>query len=267
MARTRPEVCNTIIPRWYHASMSALMSTSLPGSELLLAALLFLLTLAGASPGCAQAGLQPQSDAAQIVLQMQLHNQAQTQALKHYKTLRHYQVEYRGFSSTVKAWMNVEVNYDAAAGKSFRIVSQSGSKFLLEKVLKRAVDSEKEAGRDRSSNALTGANYRFALAGTDNLQGRPAYVLQVEPLVPSKFLYRGKIWIDGADFAVIQMDVQPAKNPSFWIAQTLIHTSFAKVQGFWLPQQNRSETRVRIGGTAVFTIDYGSYQFGPESAQ
>jgi hypothetical protein len=32
------------------------------------------------------------------------------------------------------------------------------------------------------------------------------------------------------------------------------------VGGFWLPQQNRSETKVRIGGTAVMRIDYGAYR-------
>jgi hypothetical protein len=28
-----------------------------------------------------------------------------------------------------------------------------------------------------------------------------------------------------------------------------------------LPRSNRSETKVRLGGTAVLTIDYGSYHF------
>jgi len=45
--------------------------------------------------------------------------------------------------------MDVEVKYDAATGKSFRIVSQSGSSLLCNKVLKRAVDSEKEAAQDK----------------------------------------------------------------------------------------------------------------------
>jgi hypothetical protein len=56
------------------------------------------------------------------------------------------------------------------------------------------------------------------------------------------------------------MEVQPAKNPSFWISQTLIHQTSSRFGGFWLPQQNRSETMVRIGGKAVLTIDYGGYQ-------
>ena len=203
---------------------------------------------------------------AQIVLEMQRHSQAQTGGLKQYKALRHYQVEYRGFSARVAARMDVEVNYDAAMGKSFRIVSESGSKVLCEKVLKRAVDSEKEAFQDKTSTALTERNYRFQLAGGENVRDRPAYILDVEPLTASKFLFRGKIWVDAADFAVVKMETEPAKSPSFWIARTTIHFTSAKTDGFWLPEQMSSETKVRVGGTAMLSINYGSYEIVPETA-
>jgi hypothetical protein len=202
--------------------------------------------------------------AAQIVEQMQRHNQLRNQELKHYKSVRLYAVEYKGFSKTITAKMEVEVEYEAALGKSFRIVSQSGSNFLCEKVLKRAVDSEKAAAEDKGSSALTAANYRFRLLGSESLEGRPAYILDVEPLTASKFLYRGKVWVDEADFALARIEAEPAKNPSFWISRTLIRHRNAKMGDFWLPKENRSETKVRIGGTAVLTIDYGTYQVAPE---
>jgi hypothetical protein len=129
--------------------------------------------------------------------------------------------------------------------------------------LKRAVDSEKEAFQDKAATALTAANYRFTMLGTENLGGRPAYILDVQPLTASKFLVKGKIWVDALEFAVVKMETEPAKSPSFWIARTLIHFTSAKTGGFWFPQQVRSETKVRIGGTAVLTIDYGSYQVVP----
>ena len=83
--------------------------------------------------------------------------------------MRHYAVEYKGFAHTIDAKMDVEINYDAATGKSFRIVSQSGSNLLCDKVLKKAVDSEKEASQDKTSTALSEANYRFSLLGTDTV--------------------------------------------------------------------------------------------------
>lgn len=199
----------------------------------------------------------------QIVDQMQKHDQAQTEMLGGYQALRHYAIEYRGFFKTLDAKMDVEINYDASSGKSFRIVSESGSHTLCEKVLQRAVDSEKEASLAKNTTALTRANYKFRLAGREPLNGRPAYILDVEPITPNKFLYRGRIWVDEIDFAVVRMDVQPGKNPSFWISRTVIHHVNADVGGFWLPQHNRSETKVRIGGTAVMTIDYGTYRIAP----
>jgi len=199
-------------------------------------------------------------DTAQIVQAIEHHDQTQAKTLERYHASRHYEVEYRGFFRSITAKMDVELEYDAATGKNFRIVSQSGSHTLCEKVLKRALESEKDASSDRGSHALTPANYNFQLLGSETLNGRPSYILQVDPVSGSPYLYRGKIWVDAADGAVSRMEVQPAKNPSFWISQTLIHQTNSKIGGFWLPQQNQSETKVRIGGKAVLTIDYGPYQ-------
>jgi hypothetical protein len=33
-----------------------------------------------------------------------------------------------------------------------------------------------------------------------------------------------------------------------------------KVGDFWLPRSKRSTTTIRLGGHALFTIDYGDYQ-------
>jgi|SRR5580698_1650042 outer membrane lipoprotein-sorting protein len=249
----RPLPC---IQHWgdYDASMN-----SRPVARLLLTVVLVSAAATARAEDSGAGGLRSLSSA-QIVEQMQQHSLAQTGDLKAYKALRHYAVEYRGFTAKMNGKMDVEVNYSAVAGKSLRIISQSGSHLLCEKVLKRAVDSEKEASEDKAATALTEANYRFRLDGSESVAGRPAYILDVEPLRESKFLFRGKIWVDAADFAVVKMETEPAKSPSFWIARTLIHYTSVKTDGFWLPQQVRSETKVRIGGTAVLTIDYGSYE-------
>jgi outer membrane lipoprotein-sorting protein len=198
--------------------------------------------------------------------EMQRHNLARTEMLRELHSIRHYQVEYRGFSKVIDAKMEVEYHYDAATGKSFRIVTQSGSKMLCEKVLKRAVESEKEASQDKAAMALTAANYRFHLVGSENVGGLRAYVLEVEPISPNKFLIRGKIWVDAEGFALMKVEAEPAKNPSFWIVRTRIRQTFAKTGEFWLPERNRSESKVRIGGTAVFTIDYGTYRTESKAA-
>jgi hypothetical protein len=235
--------------------------------SLIMGSLLFL-TPRTSSQNATPAPSQGTPDTAEVVQAIERHDQTQANALERYHALRHYRVEYQSFLKHITAAMDVELEYDAASGKNFRIVSQSGSHTLCEKVIKRALDSEKDAFQDRGAHALSPANYKFQLLGSEKLNGRPSYILQVDPVSGSQYLYRGKIWVDAEDDAVSRMEVQPAKNPSFWISQTLIHQTNSRIGGFWLPQQNQSETKVRIGGKAVMTIDYGPYQIlQPQSPQ
>lgn len=208
----------------------------------------------------------PALDSEQIMQRIEEHEQTQLQALERYHALRHYSVQYRGFFKTISAAIDVEIEYEPSTGKYFRIVSESGSHALCEKVLRRAVDTEREASLNQRATELSAANYNAQLVGTDTLDGRTTYVLNVTPKTSSKYLYQGKIWVDAEDFAVSKMEVQPASNPSFLISHTLIHHTNARVGDFWLPHMNRSETKVRIGGAAVMTIDYGTYQIMPSQA-
>lgn len=196
---------------------------------------------------------------AQIVAGIQNRIRIQNQSLVRYSALRTYSVVYHGMG-TLSARMQVEVTYDAERGKSFRIISQSGAMLLRDAVIKRAVDSEEEASKLKESIALTTANYSFRLVGNGQLNGRPVYILDVEPLKPEKFLYRGTIWVDAASFGVVKIEGAPAKNPSMWISHSTISVTDELTNGFWLPHQTRSQTAVRLGGRATLTIDYGHYQ-------
>lgn len=201
---------------------------------------------------------------AQIVAGIQNHNRIQNQNLKRYHALRTYSVVYHGLG-TLSAQMQVEVTYNSAQGKSFRIVSQSGAFLLRDAVLKRAVSSEREASKQQNAIALSPANYSFRLLGNGNVNGRPVYILGVEPLKPGKFLYRGTVWVDAASFGVVKIQGAPAKNPSFWISHTTIWVTDKLTHGFWLPQETRSQTAVRMGGTATLTIEYGQYQIDQQA--
>jgi hypothetical protein len=85
------------------------------------------------------------------------------------------------------------------------------------------------------------------------------FVLMVAPKRKNKFLYKGRIWIDAKDFALTRIEAEPAKNPSLWISKTSIKHSYTKIDEFWLPVQNTSQTSVRFGGTATLIIDYHDY--------
>jgi len=207
-------------------------------------------------------------DATQIVAQLMTKNQERSALLDHWEGCRHYSLDYTGFPSGKSAEMLVEVKFDAPEEKRFRIVSEDGSRLLLNRVLKELLVNEKEAlgEENRVKTALTPENYEFQLVGGDEISGRSQYVLDVTPRAKNKFLYRGKIWVDAADFAVTRISAEPAKNPSLWISHTAIEHRYSKIDNFWLPASNTSITKVRFGGTAKLKIDYLNYRIGTSKA-
>jgi len=198
---------------------------------------------------------------AQIVQQLVAHNLDRAQRLTYYTSVRHYHLEYRGFPHPAEASMDVQAICDGPSSKTFRVLSESGSPLMISRVLKRLLTSEQEGEHNQQQTALTPANYLFTLTGSAIENGRQLYVLKVEPKVLRKLLYRGTIWVDAEDYAVIRIEAEPAQNPSFWVKNIEIHHVYSKIGEFWLPESDRSETKVRLGGTAILTINYGTYNF------
>jgi hypothetical protein len=220
--------------------------------------MMVLLVCAPAAWPQGQPGL-PTLEADQVVQRLMEKNQERADSLQHYIGKRTYHLEYRGFPASADAIMEVEVNFDAPASKRFTVLNASGSKLIQNRVFHRLMESEEQAGdsSNRKHTELGPANYTFSLAGTDGTN----YVLNVEPKEDSRFLYRGKIWVDAHDFAVTRIEAQPAKNPSFWTTKSVIHHTYQKVDnGFYLPKENKTVTSVRLGGVATLTIEYQSYQ-------
>jgi len=198
----------------------------------------------------------------EIVTRMVERNLERARALGAYQGTRIYRLEYRGFPSSRSADMTVEVKYRSPGTKDFRIRSENGSKLILDRIFKRILQTEKEAlsEENQSRVALNQDNYRFALAGSETMPSGLSYILSVEPRTDNKLLYRGRIWVDAEDFAVVRLEASPAKNPSFWTKETKIEQVYAKVGNFWLPLSNRSSSDIRLGGRASFSIDYQDYQ-------
>ncbi|HEY3973658.1 MAG TPA: hypothetical protein VGM18_11675 [Candidatus Sulfotelmatobacter sp.] len=216
----------------------------------------------------ATAPLQPASSTIrlltvdEIVSGMVERNLERARALSAYEGTRIYRLEYRGFLSSHSAEMVVDVKYRSPGTKEFSIRSEKGSKVIIDRVFSRMLQTEQDALSQENQNriALNPNNYRFTLAGSESTPTGPAYVLIVEPLNDNKLLYRGRIWVDAEDFAVVRVEGSPAKNPSFWTKETKIEQIYAKVGNFWLPAANQSSSDIRLGGHANFTIEYRDYQ-------
>ena len=197
----------------------------------------------------------------EIVDKMAEKNAERAKALEHYRSRRIYQLDYQGFPSDMHAEMVAEVSYNAPATEEFTIISQSGPRWMIDRVFKRLLETERESieSENRERVQITGENYNFTLLESQDTDGGCPYVLGVQPKVPTKFLFRGRIWVDAKDFAVCRIEAEPAKNPSFWIKKTAIHHSFLKVGDFWLPAENKSVSNIRLNGRAALTIEYYEY--------
>jgi hypothetical protein len=197
-----------------------------------------------------------------IVQRLMAANAQRSQALRAYSGKRVYHLDYHGIFGSHDAGMQVEATYSAPDRKEFKILSESGSKLLINHVLLKLLSSEQEAQQEkyRKELEISPTNYDFSMVGTEHTPGEDFYVLAVRPKGPSRYLYRGKMWVDAKDFAVARMQGEPARNPSLWVSHTEVEYRWGKIGEFWLPVYNQSETQVRMGGKAVLTIDYSDYQ-------
>lgn len=187
-------------------------------------------------------------------------NAERADALQKYQGRRVYTLTYTGFPASFHAEMVVDMTYEAPATRRFKIVSQTGSRWMIDRVLLRLLEAEQEGDTDRDRVALNGHNYDFTDLERQGVSDTCSYAVSVAPKTPSKLLYRGRIWVDSKDFAVCRIEAEPSKNPSFWIKKTDIHHTYAKIGDFWLPSENESISSIRGGGRAVLTIKYQDYE-------
>lgn len=198
----------------------------------------------------------------ELVQKLEARNLDRANALHEYEGVRTYTMQYRGFPGNRDAEMVVTMSYQSPGTKKFTVVSQSGSKFIIDHVFKKLLEGEQEAAdeENRRRTALTAANYDFEMGGFEENETGSVYVLAVTPKTKTKFVYKGKIWVDARDFAVVRIEAEPAKNPSFWIRKTVIEHKYAKVNDFWFPTQDHTESQIRLGGRAILDIEYKDYK-------
>jgi hypothetical protein len=230
---------------------------------MLAAIILFLVMSASSGPAqtrIVQIGMSSQPSLGQVVDKLVAKNAERAAALQRYQSRRFYRLEYTGFPASLKAEMVVDMVYDAPATKTFKIVSQSGPKWMIDRIFKGLLQAEQEALKNRDRVALDRNNYVFAGMEFQDRGEGCSYVLTVQPRIPNKLLYRGRIWVDSKDFAVCRIEAEPSKNPSIWIKSTAIHHVYQKLGDFWFPSENQSTSSMRVGGRAVLSIKYQNYE-------
>ncbi len=224
-------------------------------NHFLLAALLLL----PASVAAADESPSSLPTAMEIVTRMGSRDLQRQGSIEGYAGMRRYVLDNQHFHK--RAEMLVQVQGDPDGTKHFEVVSEEGWKAAHKHVLRKMLESESETSRleMRARTKLNVENYDFEVVGTELVADRTAYVLEIHPKRKEKYLFRGRIWIDAEDYALVRAEGNPAKNPSFWTKSTHFVQNYQKNGPLWFPRSTQSVTEARIFGTTDVNIEYFNY--------
>ena len=208
-----------------------------------------------------QANVSAPLSADEVMARVVQMNDLRAKALESYSSVRSYHLECHCLSHK-KADMVVRTDYRAPNRKEFTILSESGSGTVRDRVFRKLLEAEQESMQDQNQqrSAITPENYTFQVSDYEKTATDEFYVLDAQPRSKNKFLFRGRIWVNANDFAITRVEGEPAVNPSWWTIKTDFKRGYKKIDSFWLPESNESETKVRIFGTAVLSIEYRDYE-------
>lgn len=218
----------------------------------------FILSMAGLA--LAVGSLEAESPSPdQVVGRMLARDRELQSSMDGYTARRHYVLE--NVRHHKRAEMLVRVKCVKDGSKEFEIVSSDGWGVARNHVFPRLLEAEADASQpgSRDRSRIIPENYTFQMAGTEMINGRRAYVIAVTPKTRNKYLIKGTIWVDAEEYAIVRIEGQPAKSPSFWTKSVHFVHTYAKQGPFWLPQSDESVTDVRILGATDLKIDYFGY--------
>ncbi len=187
---------------------------------------------------------------ADIVSRMQAAQSAE-QNRPSYSVLRQYRLS-GADPNVATSQVLAEVNYVPPSRKDFSIRKAEGNE-RGEKIVRRVLEHEASMAKGSVNSDFCTDNYDFALLGQDSVNGRPAYVLQLNPKHAATELLRGKAWVDAESFLVVRAEGEPAKNPSWWIKDLKVAIDYGRADGVWLPLATRATADLRLVGTHTLT--------------
>jgi len=196
----------------------------------------------------------------EIITKMMDRNSQREKLQGGYSGTRRYVLENEKLNK--RAEMLVSVKCDPDGSKHFEVVSEAGWNPANKRDLLKMLESESETSQPqmRESTRISPENYSFQMVGTDSLESRLVYMINVLPKRENKYLFEGRIWVDAQDFAVVRVEGKPARNPSFWTHSVNFVQVYYKPGTFWFPLSTESVTDARMFGKTAVTISYFDYQ-------
>ena len=185
--------------------------------------------------------------------------------------VEHYAV-YRGDDQVhPAAEMTVRDTYKKGVGKTYTLMSQSGSSILLHFGLKPLLANEQTINQSGNveKSWFDSANYVMKLnsAAVQNLNGRNCIALDIKPREVAPNLIIGTMWVDARDGTLVQIDGVASKNPSAFSGTTHMMRQYTSINGYSMAIHARAESDSTLLGRTVVTIDYSNYNLEIKSGK
>jgi outer membrane lipoprotein-sorting protein len=220
--------------------------------------------------GVAAVGPQ-QPDSSAIVRAVDAAVKARIDSVASYTVTEHYAVFRGKDESHPAAEMTVRTLYQKDLGKSYTVVSESGSGFIRTHVLGTILDREKEINLPgvREHSWLNSANYEMTLkpGGIQRLNGRDCVGLAIIPRRKAPNMIEGTLWVDASDGSIVQIEGTASQSPSIFTGPAQVLRQYASVNGFGMATQARAVSDSFLLGRTIVTIDYRDYQIQLASAK
>jgi len=204
-----------------------------------------------------------QPDSASVIALVDAAVKDRIDHVESYTVTEHYAV-FRGKDEThPAAEMTVQTLYRKDSGKSYTILSESGSEFIRNHVLRTLLDNEKNLNLPGTVERswFTSANYEMQLkpGGIQLLNGRECLTLAIAPRRKATNMIAGTLWVDAKDGSIVQIVGTATQSPSIFTGAAQVMRLYASVNGFAMATQARAVSDSFLLGRTTVTIDYRDY--------
>ena len=161
----------------------------------------------------------------------------------------HGRNEHFGQEAWLEAWTELDDR-----GFRYTIVSETGSDYMRNKVLKGVLKREQELvaeGECRRSELSTD-NYEFQ----DVQQGDGESYVTLKPKRKDVTLVHGRAVLSQDGTELLRVEGRLAKNPSFWTSLVNVIRHYARVDGVRVPVATESTAKVKLAGVASLDVQY-----------
>jgi hypothetical protein len=116
-----------------------------------------------------------------------------------------------------------------------------------------------QAAQGNSNLSITPENYKFKYKGTEDLDGRQAYVLRVTPREKKVGLFKGELWLDTETFMPVRESGSFVKTPSVFLKKVQFVRRYMMQNGVSVPQRTESKIEARFFGPVELDISYQNF--------